>query len=71
MLKLIAKLFGNKKESDMKELRPYVPKINAEFQKLSSITDDELRAKSDELRKRIKDHIAEIEQEIEGKKKEV
>ena len=70
MLKFIAKLFGDKKESDLKALRPFVPKINAEYEKLNSISDDQLRAKSDEFRGRINAHIADIEAEIKAKKEE-
>jgi preprotein translocase subunit SecA len=70
MLKLISKLFGDKKEKDAKELRPYVTKINAEFAKLKDISDDELRAKSDEFRKRIKDYVQDMNDQIAAKKKE-
>lgn len=70
MLKLIAKLFGNKKEADIKELRPYVGKINAEFEKLPSLTDDQLREKSTEFRKRIQEYIADISSEMQAKKDE-
>jgi preprotein translocase subunit SecA len=70
MLKLLQKLFGNKKEKDIKELQPYVGKINAEFVKLQTISDDELRAKSDKFRARIHEHIKALSAEIVAKKKE-
>ncbi len=70
MLKIISKLFGDKKERDLKDLRPYATKVNAEYKKLPGLTDDELRARSDEFRKRIQDHIAAEEAEIKRLKQE-
>ena len=40
--KAIGGIFGSKKERDMKDLNPYVAKINAEFDKLQSLSNDEL-----------------------------
>ncbi|MEM6273394.1 MAG: preprotein translocase subunit SecA [Bacteroidota bacterium] len=70
MLKLISKLFGDKKEKDIKELRPYVGKVNAEYAKLNNISDDELRAKSDEFRQRIQDYVKDLNDQIKAKNKE-
>ncbi|WP_281615508.1 preprotein translocase subunit SecA [Flammeovirga sp. SubArs3] len=44
--KLFSKVFGTKSERDLKEIRPYLAKIDAEYQKLKSISDDELRGKT-------------------------
>lgn len=60
----IAKIFGTKTEKDLKELTPYVGLINAEFEKLKSITDDELRGKTDELKGIIKDRLKDIDDQI-------
>ena len=68
MLKLLQRLFGNKKDKDAKELQPWVTKILAEYVKLPKISDDDLRAKSDDFRKRIQDHIKDISEEIAAKK---
>ena len=70
MLKLLAKLFGDKKDKDVKELRPYVEKINAEYAKLKNISDDELRALTQKLRDRIRAHIADIVAEIAAKRQQ-
>lgn len=70
MLKLIQKLFGNKKEKDIKELQPWVAKINAEYAKLRNISDDELRGLSDKFRARIQEHIKSISEEMVAKRKE-
>jgi preprotein translocase subunit SecA len=70
MLKLLQKLFGNKKEKDVKELQPYVTKVLAEYVKLRNISDDDLRARSDDFRQRIKNHIKDVTAEIAAKKKQ-
>ena len=36
MLGLLKSLFGNKKDKDIKELQPYVGRVNDEFNKLAS-----------------------------------
>ncbi len=64
MLKLLQKVFGSKNEKDVKSLLPVVDEINAEFAKLQSLTDEELRAKTDEFRGRIKAAVGEMETEL-------
>lgn len=61
MLKLFSKLFGTKSERDLKELTPYVGKINAEYALLASLTNDELREKSTHLKSVIKDGLQSID----------
>ncbi|MFM2207258.1 MAG: hypothetical protein RL213_1233 [Bacteroidota bacterium] len=62
--KTLGKLFGSKSERDLKELTPFVEKINTAFQALSTITHDELRARSEGLKSRIREHIRETDTEI-------
>jgi preprotein translocase subunit SecA len=65
MFNFIKKLMGGtKSERDVKEFSPLVDKINAEFQKLSSISHDELRNKTTDFRARIKEFVAEIDEDI-------
>jgi preprotein translocase SecA subunit len=55
MLGLIKKIVGTKNDREVKRIRPYMDEINeleAEFQKLS---DAELRAKTDEFKKRVQE----------------
>ena len=70
----VAKIFGTKTEKDLKELTPFVPLINAEFDKLRNITDDDLRGKTTELKdvikgklKSIDDQIADLKIQVENK----
>ncbi len=66
-----AKIFGTKTEKDLKELTPFVGLINAEFEKLKNISDDELRGKTTELKSIIKDHLKDIDDQIEALHKQV
>ena len=53
--KSISKIFGTKSDRDLKEINPIVKNILAEYAKLSSLSNDELRAKTLEFKKRIAD----------------
>ncbi|MES2733320.1 MAG: preprotein translocase subunit SecA [Bacteroidota bacterium] len=59
MLKIITKLFGTKSDRDIKALMPYVTKTNESYSKLASISDDELRARTQELRQVIDQRLKE------------
>ncbi|MBI3260296.1 MAG: preprotein translocase subunit SecA, partial [Ignavibacteriae bacterium] len=63
MINLLKKMFGTKHDKDVKLLRPIVDEINTEFEKLSGLSDDELRAKTDEFKQFIIDQIAPLTQE--------
>ncbi|MGB3948195.1 MAG: preprotein translocase subunit SecA [Bacteroidia bacterium] len=60
----ISKIFGTKSERDRKELEPIVTKILSEYAKLSGITNDELRGKTLDFKKRIADSSAQEQAEI-------
>lgn len=70
MLKFLSKLFGSKSERDIKGIQPVVEQIKAEYDKLSNLTNDELRAKTADFKERIKNYLADIDQEIDTLKKE-
>src|SRR6516162_7587181 len=59
--KLMAKVFGTSNEREMKRLAPVVEQINALEPEMKQLTDEQLRAKTDEFRKRIHDRIDSIE----------
>jgi preprotein translocase subunit SecA len=61
---LLQKVFGDKNKKDLVELEPYVGLINAEFVKLASLSNDQLRNKTKELKARIKEYTKEIDDEI-------
>lgn len=64
MLKFVQKLFGSKNEKDVKDLLPIVDQINEEYEKLASLSDEELQAKTAEFRARIKEATGVIEDEM-------
>lgn len=49
----ISKIFGTKSDRDRKELEPIVAKILAEYPKLATLNNDELRAKTADFKSRI------------------
>jgi preprotein translocase subunit SecA len=71
MLSFINKIFGNKSDRDVKSAQPIVDKIKEEYEKLSSLSHDELRAKTATFRARIKSGLAEIDGKIADIKKNV
>ena len=55
---LLKMIFGSKADKDRKEIQPYVEKIKAIYPTIEALTNDELRARSAALMKRIADAIA-------------
>lgn len=72
MLTIFKKILGSKEKKDEKIFRPYIDKVNKEFSKLNTLSNDELRAKTIEFKSRIKaytqsteDQISELKQKVE------
>ena len=70
--KILQSLFGNKSTRDMKLIQPIVEKIKAEYPKMQALSNDELRAKTKEIQKYVKEYaneekakIAELKAKIE------
>jgi len=59
----IAKVFGTKNERELKRLRPNVEAISALEPAMKALSDDQLRAKTDEFRQRIKERLHQITDE--------
>ena len=53
MKNLITKIFGTKHERDVKKLMPVVAEINEHFEKLASLSEEQLKAKTEEFKKRL------------------
>jgi preprotein translocase subunit SecA len=62
--KAFAAIFGTKAERDLKELTPYVGKINAAWEQLQGISDDDLRNATDALRLEINTYLKDIDEKI-------
>ncbi len=64
MLNFISKIFGSKSDRDIKAIRPIVDKINEEYNKLSGISNDELRGRTLNFKHRIQESLSEINGKI-------
>jgi preprotein translocase subunit SecA len=65
MLGIFSKIFGgNKSEKDIKHILPLVDEINQYFSAFQSLSNDELRGKTQEFKARINEHLSPINSEI-------
>ncbi len=71
MIGILSKIFGgSKSEKDVKRLQPIVAEVNRNFSAYKSLSNDELRGKTQEFRRRIAEYLQEIDQEIASKRAE-
>jgi len=61
---LLAGIFGNKSQNDLKQIYPIVDKIKATYETIDKLSADELRAHSARMRQDLRDHVAEERREI-------
>ncbi len=66
MIKVLEKLFSGKQDRDVRDLAPLVEEINEIFDGLASLSDDDLKGKTDEFRARIDERTAEDREAIES-----
>ena len=69
----LKKIFGSKTDKDMKKIRPILDKILAVYPEIDALSNDDLRARTVDIRQKIadvekpfEDRIAEIKVELEG-----
>ncbi|WP_372640747.1 preprotein translocase subunit SecA [Ancylomarina sp.] len=62
--KTLGKLFGNKSDRDLKELAPYLARINKEYNRIKQLDVNGLRAESQLLKSKIQDYIKAEKDEI-------
>lgn len=55
---ILSKLFGNKAQRDLKEIMPYVDKIKEAYKEIEKLSNDELRAKTLELKQNIQEQAS-------------
>lgn len=60
----LSSLFGNKAQRDMKEIRPIVEKVLAVYPEIQKLTNDELRAKVDEIKAYLQDSVKDLRAQI-------
>ena len=61
---ILSKLFGNKYERDLNEVAPVAERIKEEYEKLETVSNDELRAKTQSIKNQIHDYIKPEKDEI-------
>ncbi|HZJ74896.1 MAG TPA: preprotein translocase subunit SecA [Perlabentimonas sp.] len=66
--KILSKFFGNKAQRDLKELTPYLERIKEAYPRFTTLSNDELRAETDRLKKQVGDYIADDRKNIEEMK---
>ena len=62
--KILGSLFGNKSTRDLKEVTPLLNKVFEAYERVVPLSNDELRAKSDELKQTVKDSLVSYESEV-------
>jgi len=60
----LGKILGNKAERDLKQISPYIEQINQEYEKITRLSNDDLRNRTLELKEFVRNSIREEEQEI-------
>ena len=70
MLGFLKNILPSKKDKDIKDLQPLVGEINAVYETLSSLSDDELRGKTEEFKSQIRSYTQELSQNIDDLKEE-
>ena len=63
---LLGKIFGTKNEREVKRMMPRVQRVNALEPEMKKLSDEQLRAKTDEFRKKINDRVNQIPDEPEA-----
>jgi preprotein translocase subunit SecA len=65
MLKpILTSIFGTRHDREMKRVQPIVAAINAEYERLHDVSDDELRGQTEKLRGIIRERTAELEAKV-------
>ena len=64
MFGFLKKILGSKSDKDLKGLYPLVDKINSEFDLLCSLSDDELRGKTELFKEQIKNNLKDTDSEV-------
>ena len=67
----LSKIFGNKSTRDLKQIQPLVETIKRAYPEIEKLSNDELRAKSKEVRAYVQNSVADLRQQIAGIKAKV
>jgi preprotein translocase subunit SecA len=67
-LSLVSKIFGNKYDKDIKSIEPIIKQIHLEHEKIITISNDELREKTTDLKTKIEESVRPEKEEIKSLK---
>jgi preprotein translocase subunit SecA len=70
MLSIFKKFFGDKAARDLKEVMPVVKKVHEAYEVIKNLSNDDLREKTNEFRRKIADHLQEETSMIEKLKQQ-
>ena len=71
MISFLSKIFGgSKSDKDVKKIQPVIGEINAWYKEYQSLSNDDLRNKTQDFRFRIHEHLTDIDKQIADKKAE-
>lgn len=70
-VEILSKLFGNKSQRDLKEINPYIDRINAVYPSVEALDHDGLRQRVEDIKNKIQLYVAEERKEIETLKESV
>lgn len=71
MIGLIKKMLGDKSTRDLKTIKPILDKTLAAYKDIKKLDNDSLRAKTNEFKQRIADHIADEINQVESLRRQV
>jgi preprotein translocase subunit SecA len=67
---ILTRIFGSKHERDTKRIRPMVEQINELYEGYQSLSDEELKGKTDEFKRRIKERTGTLDEQLDVLKEE-
>ena len=62
--KILQSLFGNKSSRDMKVIQPIVEQVKKAYPEIKALSNDELRARTNEIKKYVQDSASEQKKKI-------
>ncbi|HYW33781.1 MAG TPA: preprotein translocase subunit SecA [Balneolaceae bacterium] len=68
---ILTKIFGSKRERDVKKLWPVVEKIKSYEEEIKALSDEELKQRTEKFKQQLREATAEIEEDIEEVKAQI
>ncbi len=62
--KVLSSFLGSKADRDLKELEPYIQRINSVYPSIANLANDELRARTSEIKQKVRDFVENDQKEL-------